>query len=317
MSIADETENIVPITRKVYVITDRHSGAWKIAYADFVTAMMAFFLLLWLLNATSGSQAVGIGDYFSPSVDVEHPSQLTEILQGLTFDPDNVLTSITGTPSTTVDTPNLGGEERGQLDGKTRAVKELKNFNTSNIPDDDIPDVEQIGEGSGHILSILLENPQLQEKKNSFTVEDTPLGARLHILLPGFENVFESRISERISDDVKRELAVVMSFLTQIDNKIIISGHTDNLGGWPSNIDKWSVSLGRALNIYDWLIFLGLSAERVVRLEALADTHPIRFSQEISPLQQNRISLLIIRKDKEETPATQVIFDKGQLLSEL
>jgi chemotaxis protein MotB len=310
----DENASLIVLTRKVNVIVDRHSGAWKIAYADFVTAMMAFFLLLWLLNAATGSQAVGIGDYFSPAVDKEHDSQLSQILEGLTFDPDNVLTSITGTPSTSTDTPNLGGEERGQKEGKSRSVEDLKNFNRANLPDTDIPDTEQLGEGSGHVLSLLSKNPQLQERKNSYTVEDTPEGTRLHILIPNVDNTFTSRFSTEISDETKRQFAVTLSLLTKIDNNIIISGHTDNLKGWPNNIDKWDVSLQRALTAFDWLLFLGFPEERVIRVEGLADTLPIRLPINVNPLQNNHISFLLAKK-KSNPPPTVTLFDRGSLLS--
>lgn len=309
----DEVSNLVVISRRVIVVVDKHSGAWKIAYADFVTALMAFFLLLWLLNAATGSQALGIGDYFSDSVDESSTSNLSHILEGLTFDADNVLSSISGTPSITTDTPNLGGEERGQREGKSRSVKDLENFYQSNLPDSDIPNIEELGQGSGLILSLLNDNPHLQARKKSFTVEDTPDGSRLHILVPGLDNIFEGRFSATMSDEVKRELAVVLSMLTKIDNDIIISGHTDSLPDWSPAVDKWDLSIQRAYSVFKWLTFLGFDQERVIRIEGLASTSKLRLPEGSSLLQENHVSIFII-ENKDNFKKT--MFDRGKTLYE-
>ena len=71
----DQTVAPVIIKRKKIIAADgHHGGAWKVAYADFVTAMMAFFMLMWLLNATIEQQKKGIADYFSPTLAINRSS---------------------------------------------------------------------------------------------------------------------------------------------------------------------------------------------------------------------------------------------------
>src|SRR5215813_3327343 len=80
-----------------------HGGAWKVAYADFVTAMMAFFLLLWLLNATTEEQRIGIANYFSPSVAPEASSGSNGVMGGQTITTDGAMVAENSTPSVTVE----------------------------------------------------------------------------------------------------------------------------------------------------------------------------------------------------------------------
>ncbi|NCW55448.1 MAG: chemotaxis protein MotB, partial [Rhodobacteraceae bacterium] len=92
--------------KKIVKVQEGHTGAWKVAYADFVTAMMAFFMLMWLLNSTSEQQRTGLADYFAPSIPL---SQVSAGGEGM-FGGEDIATRDTFIKSGDGGTPDLGGD---------------------------------------------------------------------------------------------------------------------------------------------------------------------------------------------------------------
>ena len=115
----EEQEPLI-LVRKVKVEGGHHGGAWKVAYADFVTAMMAFFLLLWLLNATTEEQMNGLSDYFAPTSVAAEDQGLGQALAGLAVAAEGAMRSDSARPAVSVAIPSFGEEEEGDQDGETR-----------------------------------------------------------------------------------------------------------------------------------------------------------------------------------------------------
>jgi len=106
------------LRKKVMLPEEPHGGAWKVAYADFVTAMMAFFLLLWLLNVTTEDKKQGISDFFEPIGVSEEQTGSGGVLKGLAMAAEGALRSAGSPPRITVPIPTFGSRDAGASEGR-------------------------------------------------------------------------------------------------------------------------------------------------------------------------------------------------------
>ncbi|KEO85464.1 flagellar motor protein [Erythrobacter sp. JL475] len=286
-SVADPTQSgeggvgaiPVPIIVKKVVVTSgdgHHGGAWKVAYADFVTAMMAFFLLLWLLGATEETQRKGIADYFSPTlVKTRQESSGSDGLLGgssLT-DVDNYPHAMgqTGTQSITIPRGAQGGpvEGGGEGDATTRLRKSIE---------------EQLS-----------EKREISRLVRQVRVMRAPDGVRIDLVDDADFSMFALGTTV-LTDDARALLEVIGDTLAQERNPLILRGHTDSLP-WRSGVqvNNWSLSAGRAEATRQQLILSGLPAARFARIEGVADTEPLIVDDRTDP-RNRRISLLLLNQ---------------------
>lgn len=261
-----------------------HGGAWKVAYADFVTAMMAFFLLLWLLGATEEKQRKGIADYFTPTlVKMRQESTGSDGLLGGSSitDADNYPNSMgqTGIKAITIPRGVTGGPVegggRGELDSEK--LKELRDT----------------------IAKKLVQRRQLSHLARQVRVMRAPEGIRIDLMDDADFSMFELGTTI-LTKDARGLLEVMAETLKDENAPLIMRGHTDSLP-WRSGVaaNNWSLSTGRAEATRQALVLGGVPMRRVVRIEGVADTEPLITDNPADP-RNRRISLLLL--DGRSTP---------------
>ena len=278
---ADATKVPAPIVVKRVIAAEgdgHHGGAWKVAYADFVTAMMAFFLLLWLLGATEENQRKGIADYFAPTLVKmrQYGAGSDGMLGGSSItDPDNYPNrqGQTGTLSITVPRGVTGGPMEGGAEGDTvqDRMREIR---------------KAIDEKLG-------ENRRISNLARQVRVMRAPEGIRIDLVDDADFSMFA--LGTTILTDEARELLVVIGGAIATERSpLILRGHTDSLP-WRSgvNANNWSLSAGRAEATRQQLIRTGIAAGRFARIEGVADTEPLIADVPTDP-RNRRISLLLL-----------------------
>ena len=163
-----------------------HGGAWKVAYADFVTAMMAFFLLLWLLNATTDEQKLGISNYFSPEAVSSGRSGAGGVLGGESLAPDGAFTSIGGVAGggIVVALPTAPGVvSEVEVDDGEEPTEAARAISQKQLDDLLAAREQQQFEEAEAILREAIQGvPELSELKNSLLVDQTPTGLRIQLV---------------------------------------------------------------------------------------------------------------------------------------
>ena len=262
-----------------------HGGAWKVAYADFVTAMMAFFLLLWLLGATEENQRKGIADYFTPTlVKMRQEGAGSDgMLGGASLtDVDNYPNAggQTGTLAITIPRDAEGGPVEGGGDGKSEEekVKELR---------------EEIEEA-------LSSRRELSRLTRQVRVMRAPEGIRIDLIDDADFAMFALGTTV-LTEEARGLLEVIGKAVEGQNSPLILRGHTDSLP-WRdgASVNNWSLSAGRAEATRQQLIRAGIEAEHFARIEGVADTEPLIQGDPNDP-RNRRISLLLLRPERGQT----------------
>lgn len=269
------------IVKKVTIIEGgHHGGAWKVAYADFVTAMMAFFLLLWLLGATEEKQRKGIADYFTPTlVKLRKESAGSNGLLGgssLT-DPDNY--------------PN----RQGQTGSRTITIPRDATGGPSSTGKGSDSDARKLQEIQEKIQKKLAQRRQTKQLARQVRVMRAPEGIRIDLMDDADFSMFE--LGTTILTKEARGLLEVMSETLKDEmSPLIVRGHTDSLpwrGGVKTN--NWSLSAGRAEATRQALVLGGVAQTRFARIEGVAETEPLVTDNPADP-RNRRISLLLLER---------------------
>ncbi|MEX1166584.1 MAG: flagellar motor protein MotB [Hydrogenophaga sp.] len=261
-----------------------HGGAWKIAYADFVTAMMAFFLLMWLLGSTSKGDLNGIASYFTAPVKVsllggDGTGNSESILPGGGRDLSKSAGQVDG-----------GDAERAaKLIGAQMARAELAR-----------KDAIRIDALQTKITELVANNPALAEFGSQIKLEQTEDGLKIQIVDEQNRPMFDvgSAIVKPYMRDILRGIG---GALEGVENRIALSGHTDAMpyGGGYLGYSNWELSADRANASRRELIFGGLPNEKMARVEGLASTRLFEPEQPNAPANR-RISILVLTREAEE-----------------
>lgn len=300
-----------------------HGGAWKVAYADFVTAMMAFFLLLWLLNATTEEQRSGIADYFSPESLASPNSGAGGILGGKTVAIEGGKTSMGGpTDGASVPLPSLasgegeGGDEgielssgeSGETDQPENGTSELAEDGTSEKPEDGTVDEGAIKEAmaareqaqfeaAAETLRQAIESvPELVALQESLMIEQTPEGLRIQLVDQKGYSMFALG-SAQPNEQTRNLVQLVTRAVEQMGNKISISGYTDSRAYRSQDgYTNWELSSDRANAARRLLIESGLNAKRIALVQGRADTDPL-LPDDPESERNRRISIVLLREN--------------------
>jgi len=277
-----------------------HGGAWKVAYADFVTAMMAFFLLLWLLNATEAEQLAGLADYFAPTIGVKDN-------MGIGFRGGKAaLSRGIGADRSTNRGIVFGGVPTGPI------VKVTEKFEVVTNQDDAEKIILMIGENSdsekemdkktysevAQALENFINESSSESEQQNFTVEETSRG--LEIKIKGTENkkMFVKGTSE-LTDNLKKALAKLSNLLVKLPNAISITGHTSSIPYRDKkNVDSfsnWRISVDRANNTRHFLVSAGVWHEQFSEIIGKSDNDPINYKNPSSE-ENDRISILLLKE---------------------
>ncbi|MBI5919366.1 MAG: flagellar motor protein MotB [Nitrosomonadales bacterium] len=291
--MAKDDKRPIVVKRIKKVAGGHHGGAWKIAYADFVTAMMAFFLLMWLLGSTTKGDLLGISEYFKTPLKVA--------LAG---------GSGSGDSSSVI---KGGGKDltrsEGQVkEGEVESQKKIVNLKATNQEFLRIQkqlekqkELEKLKELKSNIEKSIEANAKLKQFKNQILLDITSEGLRVQIVDEKNRPMFRSGRAELESytKDILREIGKT---LNEVPNKVSLSGHTDSLP-YPSGdrgYSNWELSADRANASRRELIVGGMGEEKVVRVVGLASAVPFDKTDTLNPINR-RISIIVMNKKAEET----------------
>lgn len=262
-----------------------HGGAWKIAYADFVTAMMAFFLLMWLLGSTSEGDKKGISDYFQ--------SPLKIAMQG---------GSGAGASNSVI---NGGGNDLTQSAGMSRkgdgAVREAKKMSGEIAKAVRAQrDAEVLAALSAKIAGVISATPKMAEFSSQIKLEITPDGLLIQIVDDQRRPMFDSG-SAAVKPYMREILQEIGKALMDVDNKISLDGHTDqsSYGNDARGYSNWELSADRANASRRELAAAGMSEAKLARVVGMASSLLLDPADPVNP-SNRRISILVMTKEAEE-----------------
>lgn len=285
------------LRKKVMLPEEAHGGAWKVAYADFVTAMMAFFLLLWLLNVTTEDKKQGISDFFEPIGVSEEQTGSGGVLKGLAMAAEGALRSAGSPPRITVPIPTFGSRDAGASEGRHKNPESTgggyqHGEHQRQVEEENKKDFSKV---ISAINQAIQDIPELSQMQDSLVVEHTPDGLRIQLLDRVKLKMFKSNGPD-ISDRGKHLLAIIGSIVSKLPHQIAITGHTDLASQTAQAAkSKWQVSGDRADNARATLINFGVAAERFSRIVGKGDTAPVHPSFP-KAMRNNRISVLLLNK---------------------
>ena len=281
------------IVKKVTIVAGgHHGGAWKVAYADFVTAMMAFFLLLWLLGATTEKQRKGLADYFTPTlVKMKQGSAGSNGLLG-----GSSITEVdnypnrrgqTGTKTLTIPRDATGGPKEGGTP--------IKQVNTKPTPEQKLAQDRQ-----AKLLQKLQANAQLRRLARQVKMVDTTEGTRIDLVDDADFSMFQLGTT-LLTPDASQLLGAIAQAVGTDPAEITIRGHTDALpwkaGSAGQNVggaNNWSLSAGRAEATRQSLLRAGIAEARFHRIEGVADKEPLIKDNPQDP-RNRRISIVLMK----------------------
>lgn len=286
--MADDVRPIV-IKRIKKVAGGHHGGAWKIAYADFVTAMMAFFLLMWLLGSTAKGDLKGIADYFT--------SPMKVALQGGSGSGDSSSVLKGGGKDLT---RSSGQVKDGDLASKTKTIS-LKETNAE-FQRKEFEKLEKaaLDELKQNIEKLVDSNPALQQFKKQLLLDLTSEGLRIQIVDEQNRPMFDTSSSE-LKPYTKVILREIGAVLNSVPSKLSLSGHTDAalFGGSDKGYSNWELSSNRANASRREMIAGGMDEHKVLRVVGLASTVLFDKNDPLSSINR-RISIVVLNKRTEE-----------------
>lgn len=264
-----------------------HGGAWKIAYADFVTAMMAFFLLMWLLNATTEEQKRGIANYFDPITIGERVGGGDGVMGGQSVSSEPGAAKSPSSTMTIQDSkPTVKGEG-----GKTVQTEITETDDEAFINEE--RNFKSIKE---EIQKALENKPELKEWLKNLIIDETPEGLRIQIIDQQEKSMFPSGSSE-MYDHTKQLLQQVAMIIQKVPNKISISGHTDATPYNTRNYTNWELSSDRANASRRVLQEQGVTESRFAAVVGKEAKEPFVKEDPFSA-QNRRISITLLRQTK-------------------
>ncbi|MCW3846890.1 OmpA family protein [Sphingomonas sp. LB-2] len=278
------------IYKKVYIEGHggHHGGAWKVAYADFVTAMMAFFLLMWLLGATNEKQRKALADYFAPTlVELKQNSAGSNgILGGDAINSqDNYPSkaSQTGTKSLTVPVGGEGGKDVGT--GEKGTLKDQRALTAM--------DQKNFSEMSKRVQQRMAQTPSLAKLAKHVRFVPTRDGMRIDLIDDANYSMFDLGTTALVPE-ANTLIGLIGESISGMENPIMIRGHTDSLGyGDPNNMNNWMLSSGRAEATRRRLFAAGVPEVRFERIEGVADREPMIEANPADP-RNRRVSITLL-----------------------
>jgi chemotaxis protein MotB len=263
------------IVKKITVVEGgHHGGAWKVAYADFVTAMMAFFLLMWLLGATTEKQRKGIADYFTPTLVKMRQGSAGSfgLLGGSSLtDADNYQhrAGQTGTKTLTIPRDATGGPKDGGTKAKRTASLQQR------------------------LQQKLAASANLRKLAKQVHVSQTPEGIRLDLMDDAKFSMFRLGTT-LLTPEASELLRAIGTVLAPEGSGVTVRGHTDSLQWKPGDAaNNWSLSAGRAEATRQALMKSGVNEKRFRRIEGVADQEPLITDNPTDP-RNRRMSVLLM-----------------------
>jgi len=297
---AEEAAPLAPIIVKKIIDEGHggaHGGAWKIALADMMTAMMAFFLLMWLLGATNTDQRKGIADYFKPTavtkstITVNTTSGSTGLLGGQSIIDDTALpqaSTQTGLLQIIQPRDSTGNRdaEKDQTDGlteeqKARIAKEKDQANFEKIEKE--------------LKQKLAEDKELSKLQENVVISREREGLRIEIIDKADFSMFASGTT-RLDSRAQGLIEEIARSVATMPNNIKVRGHTDSYAFKNAEKNNWILSAERADVTRQIMSAKGVDEKRIARIEGVADREPFVASNSFDP-RNRRISVTLLYRE--------------------
>jgi len=285
--MADDNLRPIVVKRIKKVAGGHHGGAWKIAYADFVTAMMAFFLLMWLLGSTAKGDLQGIAEYFSTPLKVamaggSGAGDSSSVIQG-------------------------GGRDLTRKEGQVKKGEDppvKKSYDLKGIQQElERIEAEKLKGLKSRIEAAIETSQTLKQFKKQLLMDITTEGLRIQIVDAQNRPMFASAKAELqpYTREILREIGRV---LNDMPNKISLSGHTDATpySTGDKGYSNWELSADRANASRRELIAGGMEDGKVVRVVGLSSAVLMDQQNPVNPINR-RISIIVMNKKAEESAA--------------
>ncbi|MGE0754613.1 MAG: flagellar motor protein MotB [Alphaproteobacteria bacterium] len=300
-------ENQPIIVKKIKKVAGgHHGGAWKVAYADFVTAMMAFFLLLWLLASTSPQQKAGIAEHFTPTIGLKD-SKGIGFQGGLKSGPKGQSKQDLTAPGLVAGQVQQGEVAKAPQDEIAHEKKDATDAykEAENVPKE-VEEASKKEEGQGNedtqtfkktfdeVKQVLQENKDLEEYKNNIIVQDTPEGLKIDLIDDRKKPMFMPGRAV-LTDVGKKVLDSMVNIIIKTPNNIAIHGHTDAQQAVANPLyTNWELSADRSNAARRFLSSTQLQQERVVKVIGNADRELLVPDEPHNP-RNRRITILLMR----------------------
>jgi chemotaxis protein MotB len=271
---ADEIRPIIIKRKKVSGGDGHHGGAWKVAYADFVTAMMAFFMLMWLLNATTEQQKKGLADYFTPTIAIARVSGGGDGA----FGGNNMFTEDVGPQDGTgglIELPPVDFEEERESSNNAGELEDLEELVAG-----------LIGSGGESLIS--------ENAKKHINTRLTDKGLVIELFDIDGDPLFQPDTA--IPEDILRELSGVMAELFQlVENRVTIAAHSRTFPKVMARNPAWSLSTDRSHVQRDLLVSAGLPEGRIEQIIGFGQQKPN--TSDPMAAENNRLEITLLRQE--------------------
>jgi chemotaxis protein MotB len=289
--MADENKRPIIIVKKKITAGGHHGGAWKVAYADFVTAMMAFFMVMWLVASVSKEQRAAMFEYFrNPSMEQGQSVKAAPGQAG----PGGASTSVIDLGGgmdapPTMDTPEQGMSESAPDVTAAEARKLAREA-----------EKKQLTTLMDELKEAIDKSVAMEPFKDQLLLDITPEGLRIQIVDKQNRPMFDLGKSQ-LKDYTTQILQEVAKYLNTVPNRISLSGHTDsNAFGVTRNYSNWELSADRANAARRALLEGGLEQAKIARVVGLASSVLFDKQNPFNPINR-RISIIVMTKSAEAT----------------
>lgn len=270
-----------------------HGGAWKVAYADFVTAMMAFFLLMWLINTTSPEQKRGIADYFAPASVSRSQQGSDGLLAGTAMQEDGARAS----------GANRAAPDAVPSDSRSRQRGESSESQPGRVSASDdalARAMARRSEGAefesaeASLRQAMQDMPDLAELSKHLIVDQTPEGLRIQLVDQEGRAMFSDTSADPLPRTI-RLLEAIAGVVEELPNRISISGHTDLTQPNRPGYSNWELSADRANAARRILEERGVDSDRIFEVTGKSSSEPL-FPDDPEMPANRRISIMLLRE---------------------
>ena len=283
--MSDDSQRPIIVKRVKKGGHGHHGGAWKLAYADFVTAMMAFFLLMWLLGSTAKGDFEGIAEYFKTPLRVAMfggtgAGDATSLIKG-------------------------GGVDLNRTEGQIRRGEIVSRDKMSQAKKAAMEEMERrekqvLADLKARIERLIESNPTMRQFRNQLLLDVTTEGLRIQIVDEQNRPMFDLSSAELkpYAREILRELGKLMN---SVPNRVSLTGHTDaaQFSGGDKGFSNWELSSNRANAARRELVAGGMDEFKVLRVVGLASTLLFDRNDPLSPINR-RMSIIVLNKKAED-----------------
>ncbi len=257
----DKSEQPIIIKKVKKAAHGHHGGAWKIAYADFVTAMMAFFLLMWLINMTTKEQKIGLAEYFAPPNVSPSTSGSGGMMMGTAIDKSGAKSSAPKDAAKSTVGQDEGARKTSASRASDREVSPAAGAQAQQS-------------AAASIRQALQAMPEIAEMSRNIVIEQTKEGLNVSLVDEDGRSMFpEGSVTPH--ERTRLVLEALAPTLRRLPNRLSVTGHTAaTRPGAARAVDPWRLTSGRALAVRDILSGAGFPNDRFTSVVGRADTEP-------------------------------------------